>query len=105
VYGTRYTPYAEPARLFALVELLVLPVSVLFLEAAVRRLQRFIILVHLWSGFILCTLGIFLIVQLGLFGVAVTTAVALTGQIAVLALILARAQRQTPKAEQHLAEI
>jgi O-antigen/teichoic acid export membrane protein len=104
IYGETYVQYADAARLFALAELLVLPLSVLILEASARRLQRSLLLANVWSAFLLSTVGVLAVASFGLNGAALSMAASMAGQIAIVAIIVVRARRREAAAAGQIAD-
>jgi O-antigen/teichoic acid export membrane protein len=81
VYGDKYVEHADALRVFALSDLLWLPVIVLRLELAARRLQRYLLLVEAWSALVVYGLGLVLIIWVGLMGAAIANIVVNLGAL------------------------
>jgi O-antigen/teichoic acid export membrane protein len=92
VYGDKYIAVADVLRLFALVTMTSLPIAILSLEVGARRLQRYLFVAEGWAAAAIYGVGLYLIAQLGLVGVAITTALAASGQIALFAAVIGRAR-------------
>lgn len=95
IYGERYAGFADLVRVFAVAELLGLPLAVLSVAAGARRLQRLLFLANIWNGVVLLGAGLSLVGQFGLLGVAVSSAVASAGRIVIIGFGLTRL-RSTP---------
>ena len=93
VYGERYVEHADALRVFALSDLLWLPVIVFRLELAARRLQRYLLLVEAWSALVVYGLGLVLIIWIGLMGAAIANIVVNLGALVLTVAAVVRARR------------
>jgi O-antigen/teichoic acid export membrane protein len=71
VYGESYLEHVQALRVYALGVLLWFPVTVLRLELAARKLQRYLLWVEIWSVLVVYGVGLVLIDSLGLMGAAI----------------------------------
>lgn len=81
IYGEKYMEHVAALRVFALSDLLWLPVIVLRLELAARRLQWYLLVVEGWSALVVYGLGLVLILWIGLMGAAIANAVVNLGAL------------------------
>jgi O-antigen/teichoic acid export membrane protein len=100
VYGEDYVEHAAALRLYAVAVVIWLPVCVLRLEIAARKLQRFLLWGEVWSVVVVYGVGLFLISSYGLLGAAIAHLIVNVGTLVLTVAAVyrerTRASRATP---------
>lgn len=98
VFGEAYVEHADALRVFALSELLWFPITVLRLELAARRLQRYLLWVEVWSVVVIYGVGLLLINSSGLLGAALAHLIVNGGGLIFTIVVVRRARRRASSA-------
>ncbi|MDQ3810036.1 MAG: hypothetical protein M3336_07090 [Chloroflexota bacterium] len=103
IYGERYLLFADVVRVFAAAELLGLPLAVLSVAASTRGLQRLLFVANVWNAVVILAIGVAVVGSFGLAGVAISSAAATGGRLAIVGLGLARVPAASGRARAHAA--
>jgi O-antigen/teichoic acid export membrane protein len=94
VFGESYLEHVDALRVFAIGELVWFPVTVLRLELAARKLQRYLLWAEIWSVVVVYGLGILLINSLGLVGAAIAHLIVNLGALVLTVAVVHRERRR-----------
>lgn len=95
-FGPAYGEYAPSVRLFVLAALLYFPLLILRIEVNARRLQRYVFVGEAWVALVVYSFGLYLIAQYSIDGAAITTLLAIMGQLGLFLIVVVRARRGAP---------